>query len=323
MERSNILDVKNTTLDEWVELLRNPPEHKIFIRSTFPTDAHKSEWISTASSYSDADVKLLLRHFLVPNGSSPTDISDARYVMYRVKDEKLRNDDLSEHERHLIRHLLTNGDYPAWEGLGWVIDLLPQYPRRALDVIDAFFYASWQFLKDIYLEGLFDAQMVIRTYYIESAHTKDLAEKTLDGLNWRELEYLCGVIYQDMGYKIKVTPQGNDDGVDVFAEKQTCGQKCKVIIQAKKWSMKNPVGKNVVRELDGTINLHYATNGVLVTTGRFSGGALEMEKQYSRIELIDQDKMLQLLNAHCGADWYCRVDRMISNLKMDQEETLI
>ena len=66
-----------------------------------------------------------------------------------------------------------------------------------------------------------------------------------------------------------------------------------------------------MRELLGTMDLHRATKGILVTTGRYESGAIEMARVDARIELIGRDLLLQLLNEHCGADWYLRVDRLL------------
>lgn len=314
MAEVEILEVQHIPLDEWLELLRTPPKGKLFVRNMFPSDAHRDSWLKTAHSRPDNDVKMLLRHFLVSTGSNPKDELDAAYLLHEIQEGR-SSKGLTERDRRLILHLRSEKTFPVWEGLGWVIDLLPQYPRMALNVIDAFFHAYWDQLTDNYLSGLFDAQSVIRNRYIESANTADVATKVLLGLDWRELEWLCGYAYAQMGYDITVTPRGNDDGVDVFARNPKRGQTDLIVIQAKKWSTANPVGKGEVRELLGTIDLHRATKGVFVTTGRYESGSLQMAGKDSRIELLGKDEVLQLLNEHCGADWFTRVDRIMAQTK--------
>lgn len=316
MSEEEFLDVKELSLDEWLDLLRTPPAGKIFVRNMFPTDSHRDEWLKTAHLRSESDVKLLLRHFLVSTGSGPLDSIKAEWLISNLKEKKVSPEDMSEHDRRLIMHRLTGEKYPVWEGLAWVIDLLPQHPRMALDVIDAFFHACWSRLSDNYISGLFDAQAIIRSYYIESSHTVDRATRVLLSLDWRELEWLCAVVYERMGFDVAVTSKSNDDGVDVFASVQTAGQKGLVVIQSKKWNDSNPIGKSEVRELLGTIGLHKATKGVLVTTGRFETGALTMASADPRIELLARKQILELLNEHCGADWFTRVDRLLSSIKL-------
>ena len=61
VDDEEILEVNETSLDEWLELLRKPPTGKIFVRNMFPTQAHRNEWFQTAHLRSESDVKLLLR----------------------------------------------------------------------------------------------------------------------------------------------------------------------------------------------------------------------------------------------------------------------
>lgn len=316
MTDSQILDVRETPLEDWLELLRKPPRGKIFIRNMFPSDTHRQEWLRTAHLRSDDEVKLLLRHFLISTGSNPADALDAQILISLLNDKRKSSEDLSEHERRLIDHVRSEGRYPVWEGVGWIIDLLPQHPRQALNVTDAFLYAYYDRVTDNYLSGLFDAQAIIRARYIESSHTSDQATRVLLGLDWRELEWLCAVVFEDMGFEVLVTARGNDDGADVLAKDHTLGKKGLLVIQSKKWNDSNPVGKGEVRELVGTIDQHKATKGVLVTTGRYEKGALKVADEDPRIELLNRQQILMLLNEHCGADWFTRVDRLISSVKL-------
>jgi restriction system protein len=317
---NEILEVTNTSLEEWIELIRHPPKKKIFVRNMFPSDQHRNEWLRTSHLRDNDEVSLLLRHFLVSNGSNHLDHFYAEHLLSKIH-EGISDYKLSEHDRRLILFYKSKGKYPVWEGLGWIIDLLPQRPRQALNVLDAFFDAYWHSLTDNYLMGLFDAQSIIRSRYIENPKTKDQAERTLQSLNWREIEWLCGLLYENMGFDVNVTPRGNDDGVDIVAKKNKIGEKNLIVVQSKKWELTNPVGKKDIRELLGTIDLHRATNGVLVTTGRFESGAIEMAERDARIELLDRQRLLQLLNEHCGQDWFTRIDKMITNIKQESLKT--
>lgn len=313
-----VLEVVDTSLEEWLELLCHPPEGKVFVCNMFPSDGHRDEWLRTSHLRTDAEVRLLLRHFLVSTGSNLMDRLHAQHLVSRVRDG-VTIDELTEHDRRLLKFVGSKGEFPVWEGLAWVMDLLPQHPRTALSVVDAFFRARWARLTDNYLTGLSDAEAVIRNRYIESPHTEDRAERALLSLNWRELEWLCGVLYEHMGFDVSVTPRGNDDGVDLFARSKKQGEKTLIVIQAKRWGKPNRVGKKDVRELLGTIDLHRATRGVLVATGRFESGAVEMTEVDPRLELLGCRPLLQMLNEHCGADWFTRVDRLLRSIRQRSE----
>jgi restriction system protein len=313
----DIIEVNDLSLDEWISLLKNPPDGKLFVRNMFPTDRHKEEWLASAYTRSEQDVKMLLRYFLVSMGSNPLDTVRANILVKRLCNKEIDLQNLKEHDFRLLKYLRSKGAFPVWEGIGWVLDLLPNHPRSALDVLDAFFKAYYAHIPDNYLSGLFDAQAVIRNRYIESHHTLDHATRTLLALNWRELEVLCAVVYNHMGYDTLVTVASGDDGVDVFADNSAIGKKERVVIQAKKWKTSNPVGKAEIRELLGTITLHQVTRGVMVTTGTYQSGAHDMAKEDSRLELLDIEKLIKLLNEYCGTDWFLRVDRLLTSIKLD------
>ena len=102
----------------------------------------------------------------------------------------------------------------------------------------------------------------------------------------REFEQLVARLYNKMGFVSQVTPQSRDGGIDVVARRQTDVGREHLIIQCKH-SLEGVIGEPVVRELVGTWQAHReATRAVLVTSGRFSSGALELAKNH-RIDVVD------------------------------------
>jgi hypothetical protein len=108
VDEVEILDVNETSLDEWLELVRNPPAGKLFVRNKFPTEARKKEWFQTAHRRSESEVKLLLRHFLVSTGSNRMDDLDAQFLLSRIRDGASA-DDLQEHDRRLLLYHRSEG----------------------------------------------------------------------------------------------------------------------------------------------------------------------------------------------------------------------
>lgn len=310
------LDVEHTTLDEWLEWLHVPPAGKVFNANHFPTDKHREAFFERLPDMPHRDVMVVLRSFIVRTGSTPIDMIYASVVARRVKNGDLKLEEIQEHDRRLLQHLVSKGKYPAWEGLHWVLDLLPHYPRKALAALDAFFIARCQDLNDSYLVGHGEAATIIRHRFIESPGTVVNASNTLSKLDWREMEWLAGALYEEMGYKVEVTPRSDDDGIDVLATREERGDPARVTIQVKKWSDSHHVEKADVRELLGTMDLARATSGVLITTGRFTRGAKELMERDPRVDPIDRAEFIKLLNEHCGTDWYLRADQLISSLKI-------
>ena len=308
------LDVSGTSLDEWLQLLRMPPARKTFVANHFPTEAHRQEFFRRLHDLPEEDILMVLRRFLVSTGSNAQDRYDAAWVAQQLRQGILEVSNLLDHQRRLLRHFLTNFEYPVWEGLHWVLDLLPHSPHQALTALDAFFLARCQFLTDAYFDGHEAAKTIIRHRYIHSPGTVIDAKTTLINLNWRELEWMAGVLYKELGYSVDVTPRSDDDGVDVLATSSGRGEPRHIVVQTKKWTSK-PVEKAGVRELLGAMDEKRATSGVLITTGRFRAGAMKMKADDPRIDLIDGDEFVRMLNEYCGTDWYLRVDRLIWEIK--------
>jgi HJR/Mrr/RecB family endonuclease len=97
----------------------------------------------------------------------------------------------------------------------------------------------------------------------------------------RQFEYEIARLLKLMGYEVHVTEATGDDGIDVFAQKDSE----KVIVQCKKWKSK-PVGRAVIDELAGTAARHKTTRAILATTSSFSHDAEQTAREHN-IELWD------------------------------------
>lgn len=316
----SVLDVKPLSLESWMDRLRDPPEQTVFIRNMFPTDRHRLEFMANVRERPEEQVKLLLRHFLVRTGSSPHDREMAAWVASGMKTSGDARP-VSMHELRLLNHHISDGRYPAWEGLYWVIDLLPRHPREALSVLDAFFLSCWGWLTDNYLSGLFDAQALIRERYLVGAgpgNAQAHNQAVLASLSPRDFEWLCGVLFNAMGYEVVVTPRSDDNGADVVCSRTSPGSREVVLVQAKKYAPTTKVKKDHVRQVLGAVDDLRANRGVLATTGHVQSGARDFHLTNSRVEVLGAPKLLALLVQHCGADWGARVDRLITVLKNSQ-----
>ena len=74
-------------------------------------------------------------------------------------------DALTEFTRRLFGAALTKGRIQPWEGVTWVLDLLPEAPRKALHVIDAYLDVHAGLMPDGRLMGMSDARAIIRAKY--------------------------------------------------------------------------------------------------------------------------------------------------------------
>ncbi len=122
------------------------------------------------------------------------------------------------------------------------------------------------------------------------AHEKEIAErvylqrrKVADfwlSLSGYEFEVEMMKLFEGDGYRVTLTKQSGDGGVDLRLELN--GKK--YIVQCK--AQKNPVGPHVVRDLFGVMNHENSDGGIVVTTATFTKGAQDFAHDKD-IELVD------------------------------------
>jgi HJR/Mrr/RecB family endonuclease len=106
-----------------------------------------------------------------------------------------------------------------------------------------------------------------------------------------ELEKFSAQVFNKMGYKVKLTGETGDHGVDVSLVNPN-GQI--EIVQCKQWN--KPVGEPQIRDLYGAMQHEKAVRGWLVAPRGFSEPAKKWIKGKA-IELIDDEQIGRLLQS--------------------------
>ncbi|MFA6362894.1 restriction endonuclease [Methanoregula sp.] len=315
MLEKKVIDVTKYSLDDWLRLVfAKPDKNVIYIDYMFPTDKLREKYLKTIQSRSDDEVKTLVRNFLIPAGSLGKDEFSLEYLSHCLKNDKETAKKLLgfEYYRRLLKSM--SGKTQPWEGLTWILDLLPHDPRHAINAIRAYTIAQIQFLPDGRITGLGDAVAIIRAKFIESPHSVDFLE-TIDPY---EFEHLVESLYTEMGYSTMMTRRTHDGGKDIIAEKDQPGQKERILIQCKKTRKNISVDK--IRSLEGVVSHERATKGVLVTTAGFTPDSKKTAEQTGRLELIALADFQRLMNEHFGAKWQAHLDYLISESIKRQKE---
>ena len=246
--------------------------------------------MATIHERDHCEVKKLIRRFLIHSCTTGIDVQDF---------EMASNTGYLHCEQfYRIKH-----NEPAWEGITWIIDLLEDNPRRAIEVIESYFKAHIQSLdRDYWWERLYDAIALIRAKFIEVKHPRDLL-LTLGGHRFERLIYN---LYTVMGYTAILTKESHDGGIDVRAHKASKGETITVLIQCK--CVKGTVGVGAVRELHSAIENEKVSKGVLVATSKFSRAASNWARNNPRLELIDWNTLNSMLNANFSPSWPSRIE---------------
>jgi restriction system protein len=307
-----LIYTEKISLQEWLELVYHPPKDKIFLRHSFPTDKHRDEYISTIQKRTDEEVLRLLHAFLMCSTTIDffdeinfTSLVDA-YKSDRDKYERMIS---HTYYQRLVNHFIVSKNIYPWEGNTWILDLLPHSPRIALEGLNAYIFAHIPFLPDNALQGLFDAEEVIRAKYIGIPKTQRDKVKLLLDLSTRQFENLTERFYHALGYETWLTKPTRDGGRDIVAKIHSGAKHEFILIECKRSS--GSIGIGVVRNLFGVIDYERANRGVIVTSGKFTRDA-QMFADDTSIQLISGDEFVLLLNEHLGTNWGQKIARFIA-----------
>lgn len=121
------------------------------------------------------------------------------------------------------------------------------------------------------------------------------AVEDLFRFDWESFEHLIADLWKDKGYKTAVTQRGADEGVDVRASKKNGSDH--LLIQAKRYSSGNKVGRPDVQKTSGTLNTDSASRAVVVTSSDFTLPAVqEAAKAGKQMTLVNGKELVKELN---------------------------
>jgi restriction system protein len=198
-------------------------------------------------------------------------------------------------------------------GITWVLDLLPDNPRAAIDALNAYFEAHCLFMPDGRMHGISDAIEIIRAKYIHRPRSSEEAIRLLMKESSRTFEHLVERLYAAMGYSTKLTPRLKDGGFDVLATKEELGRRAMVHVECKRWE--GNVGEPVIRGLFGVVSDSKATSGVCVTTSDLTESAKKFVERNPRLDFIAGSSLVSLMNEYLGPTWFFKIERLVMESK--------
>jgi restriction system protein len=289
-----LIDAATLSLDSWLSKVLTQ-RHKRDCRiedSHFPRESHRDQFLDSIHSRSELEVRNLLRLFLVQSGHLGGDERIHATLRDEPSERLLELIDQNEFVRRMFEP-----PFAPWEGITWVLDLLPRNPAQALLVLDAYFKANAQFFPDGRLNGMSDAEAIIRARYLNWENPRDV----LLNLQPDQFEFLIAALYRKLGYEVSVTQASRDGGVDVEATREEPGSREAVLIQCKRYT--KTVGVLAVRELRGIVAERQANKGVVIATGGFTKAARTFVSRNKMIELLEYKELNGMLNRAFGAKW--------------------
>jgi len=132
------------------------------------------------------------------------------------------------------------------------------------------------------------------------------AEKNSELLNHidsREFEEFIADLFKRQGFKVELTQKTRDGGRDIIAIRSDLDIKSKYIIECKRYAMSNKVGVELIRQLYGVQQAEGANKSVLVTTSKFTRGAIDFaNKEHTQwhMDLKDYNALVEWVKSVYG-----------------------
>jgi restriction system protein len=273
---------------------------------SFPTDKLRDEFLATIERRTADEIRMLINHLLFDATTFGGDNFQLELLLGAKPSVQKQLMRLPYYQRLVSR---TRQRQPMYPGTRWVLDLLPHFPKAAIEVLEAYLLAYSLSLPDGRISGLSDAMAVIRARYIGRPATAEAKRQLLFDISDRDFERLVERLYDAMGYETKLTPPTSDGGRDIIATKGRAGHKDHLRIECK--LHKDPVRVGRARELLGVVSDEKVNKGVLVASSRFTRGAVRLAERNPRLELVTGAELVLLMNEHLGAEWPSHLDSFL------------
>lgn len=311
-------------LEHWLAYVLDgvEPEPDQYFQFALPSNEVAQLYLERVTCEPEDDVLAVLRVLLLPSCSLGADTRRLEFLnaggwqgllseeQFQKEKHRLSTRE-TEHDRRLIAWARNNADNPPpWEGITWVLDLLPEFPQRALEGLSAYILAHAQQLPDGRYAGLTDALDIIRARYIGLPGV-DVGERveTLLGLPSRSFERLVERYLAADDYDTDLTAQSRDGGRDVLARRKDPPPAQVLLVECKNWGKR--VGVPQLRDLLGAVSSEKATHGVLMATSGFTRPAVEFAEKNPRVSLLGHSALIREFNRKLGANWPVHIERLI------------
>lgn len=113
--------------------------------------------------------------------------------------------------------------------------------------------------------------------------------RDIDAMSGYEFEEYLSALFSKLGYTSVPTPKSGDFGADLILN----GKK-KIVIQAKRYGVKNKVGLDAVREIYASAKYYQADECWVITNSLYTKQAVELANA-CEVKLIDRYELQKLI----------------------------
>lgn len=107
----------------------------------------------------------------------------------------------------------------------------------------------------------------------------------LDGIEWRELEYLLAEVFERLGFSVTLTPSSKDKGKDIILTCRVASTARKYYVEIKHWRSGQRVGQKAMKEFLNVIINEEVSGGLYLSTYGYCSNAIESLTEIERRQL--------------------------------------
>lgn len=295
-------------LKEWLQLVKDDKEVYPFCK--IPYYNWFDEYIKNIREESVDSVKDMLRVLLCPINRRLDEDNYKAYLNYLNSDIEAFKEIAEKMKHNEMYNRIAKGQN-AWDGITWVLELLPNSPYKAIRALENYLLAQHS-LPDDRITGIEQSAEIIsaRFIYYEQSIEKLLKLKPI------EFEWLIEELYKAMGYKTKWTQATRDGGKDIIANINRIDGLEKVYIECKLYSTtelkRESVGYLIYNVLNDSVN-----RGVIFCTGYVSKNLKNMD---TRIQIWTYEDMNILFNSFLGINWADNLEKIIERKRLQYND---
>ncbi|HAK41722.1 MAG TPA: restriction endonuclease [Clostridium sp.] len=302
---SNYYSENYTNFEEWFNLVKNKQDVYPFCK--IPYIDWFNMYIETIEELTIESVKDLLRCLLWPFiRKIDTDKFNIMYSIISAENYKYIDDNSKKYIQKIKDNESLNrmqAEFYAWEGLTWVVGLLPNDPYKAIEALKLYLKSEVAILPDDRIIGIEQCIQIILAKFIQF----ERPVQELLKLKPREFERLINELYKNMGYKTILTKATRDGGKDIIADIDKVDGNERLYIECKLYN-KSKLTRRDVGYFVNTILNDKVNRGVIFCTGYVS----EKVKDYDRrVQILTYEEINILLNAYLGLNWVDNIKNIV------------
>ncbi|MCL4112855.1 UNVERIFIED_CONTAM: hypothetical protein GTU68_046173 [Idotea baltica] len=124
--------------------------------------------------------------------------------------------------------------------------------------------------------------------------------RTLDHLEWRDVERLVRDIFDGIGFDAELTPGSKDGGKDVILSCTVAGEQRSYIVEIKHWRSRQRVGGAAVKDFLNVLVREKRDGGIFLSTYGYANNAFESLTEVDRATLRhgDEEKIVALCKTY-------------------------